>query len=305
MDIVISGSSGFIGSALQPYLAAAGHRVRRLVRPGGQAEPGDVAWDPAAGCLDAPALDGCDAIVHLAGENIGKRWTAARRERIRRSRVGGAALLAKTAARMIRRPAALLSASAVGYYGDRGEEPLTEESPPGEGFLADLCQEWEAACRPAAEAGVRVANLRFGIVLHPSGGALKRMLPAFRLYLGGRLGGGRQFWGWVVREDVLSAVAWALEQEALSGPLNVTSPNPVTNRTFTAALAHALGRPAVLPAPAFALRLAFGRMADETLLASARALPQRLQASGFAFRWPELEPALRTMLAPAESSPTR
>jgi len=294
MDIVVSGASGFIGSALLAVLNEAGHRVRRLVRPGGELEAGDVPWDPAAGSLNAAALEGCDAVVHLAGENVGHRWTAARRAHIRQSRVAGAALLAESMARLAPRPSALLSASAVGYYGDRGEEVLTEES---KGFLASVCQDWEAACRPAADAGIRVVNLRFAMVLHPSGGALKRMLPAFRLCLGGRLDGGRQFLSWVARQDAAAAVAWALKRESLSGPVNVTSPHPVTNREFTAALGHALGRPAVLPVPAFVLRLVFGRMADETLLASQRVMPDRLSASGFSFRQPDLEPALCRMLA--------
>jgi uncharacterized protein (TIGR01777 family) len=297
MDIVVSGASGFIGSALVPALAAAGHSVRRLVRPGGGMQPGDVVWEPDGGSVDVAALDGCDAVVHLAGENIGKRWTATRRARIRQSRLGGTALVADAVARLAHRPSALVSASAVGYYGERGAEVLTEESPPGEGFLAGLCRDWEAACRPAAEAGVRVVNLRFGVVLDPSGGALARMLPLFRLYLGGRLGGGGQFWSWVAQEDAAAAAVFVLEKDELSGPVNVASPNPVTNREFTAALGRALGRPAVLPAPAFALRLALGRMADEMLLASARAVPARLLAGGFGFRHPDLEPALRRMLS--------
>ena len=212
MDIVVSGASGFVGSALLPVLTAAGHRVRRLVRPGGRPEAGDVAWDPAAGSIDLAALEGCDAVVHLAGENVGRRWTAARRDRIRQSRIGGAALLAESMARLERRPSALLSASGIGYYGERGAEVLTEGSPAGEGFLASVCRDWEAACRPAADAGIRVVNLRFAIVLHPSGGALRRMLPLFRLYLGGRLGSGRQYWTWVALEDALAAIVWALQK---------------------------------------------------------------------------------------------
>lgn len=297
MNIVVSGSSGLIGSALVPALAAAGHRVRRLVRrapaPGGD----EARWDPAAGTLDASAVEGSDAVVHLAGENIAAgRWTQAKKERIRDSRVKGTRVLAEALARLPRPPKALVCASAIGYYGDRGSETMREDSARGKGFLADVCAEWEAAALPAARKGIRVVNLRFGVVLSASGGALAKMLLPFRLGLGGVVGSGRQYMSWIAIDDAAGAVQHALAREALRGPVNVASPNPVTNLEFTKTLGKVLRRPTIFPMPVFAARLAFGEMGDELLLASTRVEPTRLQATRYGFRHPRLEEALRHVL---------
>jgi len=226
MRITVSGASGLVGSALTPALRADGHTVVRLTR--GTPGPGSVAWDPAAGTIDHTALAGCEAVVHLAGENIAAgRWTAAAKARIRESRVRGTALLAETLARLQPRPQTLVCASATGWYGDRGAERLTETSAPGTGFLPDVCQAWEAAAEPARAAGIRVAHLRFGVVLSPRGGALAKMLPPFRCGVGGRLGTGAQVWSWVTLDDVVGAVRHALATPALTGPVNVTAPTPV------------------------------------------------------------------------------
>jgi len=296
MRILISGASGLIGSALARRLAAS-NEVVRLVRhrTAGDAE---IAWNPDAGTIDAGALEGLDAVVHLAGENVGAgRWTAAKKARIRASRVEGTSLLARTLAGLTRPPRAMVSASAIGFYGDRGGEELDETSGAGRGFLAEVCRAWEAAAAPASEAGIRVVLARFGVVLARQGGALARMLPLFRLGLGGRLGSGRQFMSWIALEDAVGALAFVLENESLEGPVNVTSPQPVTNRQFTASLARVLRRPALLHAPAFALRAALGEMAEEMLLASARVFPRRLLASGYRFAQPDLETALRELAA--------
>lgn len=297
MTMVVSGASGLVGSALTASLVAGGSSVRRLVRREPDRASGDIAWDPAAGRLDPADLEGVDTVVHLGGESIASgRWSEEKRKRIRDSRVGSTRLLAETLARLERPPKVLVCASAVGYYGDRGRESLSEETATGEGFLAQVCEEWEAAAEPARAAGIRVANLRFGVVLTPNGGALRQMLPLFRLGLGGRLGTGDQYWSWIGIDDAVGAVEYVLGNESLSGPVNVTAPAPVTNREFTAVLARVLRRPAWLPAPSAALRLALGPMADELLLASARALPVRLLDSGYAFRHAELGSALRHLL---------
>lgn len=297
MRVLVTGSSGLIGQALVRRLAGAGHEAVRLVRTEPAEGEAAVAWDPQAGTLDPAALEGFDAVVHLAGENIGAgRWTAARKARIRGSRVRGTGLLCAALAGLDRKPKVLAAASAVGIYGHRGDEELDEESPPGDGFLPELCRAWEKAAEPAAQAGIRVVNLRMGLVLAREGGALARMLPLFRLGLGGRLGSGAQWMSWITLDDVTAAIAHVLGAEALSGPVNLTAPRPATNRDFTKALARVLRRPAVLPAPAFALRLALGEMADALLLASARVLPRRLAQSGFQFADPLLEPALRRLL---------
>jgi uncharacterized protein len=298
MTIAISGTSGLVGTALIPLLTTQGHSVRRLVRSEPNRSTGEIGWDPARGGMAPDDLEGLDAVIHLGGESIASgRWTKRKQKRIRDSRVESTRLVAETLARMERPPKVLLCASAVGYYGDRGNESLNEEATPGQSFLADVCQQWEQAAEPARKAGIRVANLRFGVVLSPIGGALTQMLPLFRLGLGGRLGSGRQYWSWIAIDDAIGAVGHALANEHLSGPINVTAPAPVTNRQFTAILAKVLRRPAVLPAPSTALRLALGPMADELLLASARALPDRLLDSGYAFRNADLESALRHLLA--------
>jgi uncharacterized protein len=297
MNVLVTGSSGLVGSVLVPSLASGGNRVIRLVRSKAGVDEGQALWDPEAGTIDAASLEGVDAVVHLAGESIASgRWTAKQKARIRESRVKGTQLLAETLAGLGQRPKVLVSASAVGYYGDRGDEVLREESPSGSGFLAEVCRQWEAAAAPAAQAGIRVVNLRFAMILSPSGGALQRLLLPFRLGVGGRLGGGQQFMSWVALDDVVGAILHALTAEELVGPANAVSPGAVTNREFTRALGRVLRRPTVFPLPAFAARLAFGQMADELLLASQRVEPARLLASGYQFRFPELEGALRHLL---------
>ena len=259
--------------------------------------PGEIHWDPAAGTIDRAGLEGVDAVVHLAGENIGQRWSPAVREGIRNSRVDGTRVLSDALATMARRPAVLVAASAIGIYGDRGADLLTEQSPPGRGFLAETTLAWEAAALPARDAGIRVAQLRLGIVLSPRGGALARMLPIFRLGGGGVLGSGRQWMSWIALDDAVAGFVHAIETPELAGPVNLTTPNPVTNREFTEALGSALSRPTLIAVPAFALRLALGReMADSTVLASARVIPARLTESGFSFRYPGLSPALLHVL---------
>ena len=295
MKVLVTGSSGLIGSALVPALRGAGHSVVRLVRerPGADA----ARWHPDDGSLDRSALDGVDAVVHLAGENIAAgRWTAKQKARIRNSRVRGTALLARAMRERDTKPKVFLSGSAVGFYGDRGAEFLDETSARGLGFLADVCAEWEAAARPAADAGVRVVNLRTGIVLSGEGGALRKMLPPFRVGLGGPVGPGTQYMSWIAIGDLVGALLHLLVTESVTGAVNLVAPNAATNREFTTALGRVLRRPTVFRVPGFALRLALGEMADEMLLASIRAQPARLAASGYRFRYPELEAALRHVL---------
>ena len=256
-------------------------------------------WDPAKGEVDAAGLEGLDAVVHLAGENIASgRWNAVRKAAIRDSRVNGTRLLCDALAGLARPPKTLVCASAIGYYGDRGEELLTEESSPGTGFLPEVCREWEAASEPAARKGIRVVTLRIGVVLSPKGGALSRMLPLFRAGLGGVIGNGRQYVSWIALDDLVGIVLHALQSGELRGPVNAVAPVPVTNRELTEALGKVLSRPTLLPVPAFALRLAVGEMADALLLASARVVPRRLEETGYRFRFPELGGALRHLLGP-------
>ncbi len=297
MKILVSGSTGLIGSALVPFLTTGGHSVVRLIRS--QPRPGQAAvhWDTAAGSIDSSALEGLDAVVHLAGENIAvRRWTPAQKARIRDSRVQGTRLLAQSLARLQQPPKVMVCASAIGFYGDRGEELLTEASAPGSGFLTDTCRAWEAAAQPASGKGIRVVNLRLGVVLSPKGGALAKMLLPFRLGVGGQIGSGRQYMSWIEIDDVVGVIHYALTTDELRGPVNAVAPNPVTNREFTKTLGRVLSRPTIFPMPAFAARLAFGEMADELLLASTRVKPARLQNSGYYFRHPQLEGALRHLL---------
>jgi hypothetical protein len=297
MTVAVTGASGMIGSALVPFLTAGGHTVVRVGRgaPGPAApQRRDVRWDPARGLLDPAALDGVDAVVHLAGANVGGRWTAAYRDEIARSRVDATRLVAETVARMERPPRVVVSMSGSGYYGDRGDEPLDESAPPGRGFLAEVAQRWEAAADPARAAGVRVVHPRLGVVLSPRGGALARLLPPFQAGVGGPTGSGRQWWALAGLDDVLGALHFLVTRDDVDGPVNVSLPEPARNADFARALARVLGRPALVPTPAFALRLALGRQqADEMLLASQRLVPRRLLAAGFAFRHPTAEAALR------------
>lgn len=294
MHVLISGSTGLIGSALVRSLRADGHAITRLSRAGGGADV--VQWDPVAGAFDAADVPACDAVVHLAGESVVGRWSAAKKAAIRDSRVRGTRLLCEALARLETRPRVLVCASAVGLYGDRGSEILTEGSPAGRGFLADVVREWEAAARPAVEAGIRVVLLRFGVVLSKAGGALAKMLTPFRMGLGGKIGSGRQYVSWVSLDDTVRAIRFALDTQSLSGPVNVAAPNAVTNADFARALARRLGRPSFVPTPAFAVRAALGEAADELLLASTRVQPARLLEAGFSFRHPAIEEALDAAL---------
>ncbi len=298
MDVVVTGSSGLVGTAVRGALERAGHRMVPMVRTraGGDA----LGWDPDRGIIDAGGLEGVGAVVHLAGEGIGaKRWNEAQKARIKQSRTGPTRLLAETLAKLDRPPEVLLSASAVGYYGDRGDEVLTESSRAGEGFLAGVCVGWEAATAPAREAGIRVSHLRTGIVLAATGGALAQMLKPFRLGLGGRLGSGRQWMSWISIDDEAGAIVHLLGDDAPGGAVNLTAPNPVSNADFTVALGRALRRPAAMPVPKIALKVALGsEMAGELLLSSQRALPTRLLDSGYTFAHPELADGLRAVLTP-------
>ena len=296
MIIAITGATGFIGRALAEQLAREGHVIRRLTRsPSGAT---DFAFDPARRHLDPQALEGAHAVVHLAGEPIAQRWTAGVKRRIRESRVEGTRLMAETIAALQSKPRVLISGSAVGIYGDRGDEMLTESSAPGTDFLAEVAQAWEEAAAPARAAGVRVAHPRTGIVLHRSGGALEQMLLPFRLGAGGALGSGRQWWSWISLHDTVAALRFALDSERIVGPFNLVAPAPVTNAEFTRALGRALHRPTVAVVPAFALRLLFDGMADAALLASQRVKPEALLAAGFAFQHRQLEAALDAALTP-------
>lgn len=296
MDVVVSGATGLVGSALSKELEDKGHKVIVLSRSKPSSDD-TIRWDPSRGQIDASRLEGIDAVVHLAGENIVGRWTPEKKRRIRDSRVQGTRLLAETVAGLSEKPRAMVCASAIGYYGDRGNELLREESEPGGAFLSEVVKEWEAAAAPAREAGVRVANLRFGVVLSAEGGALGTTLPIFKLGLGGKVGSGRQWWSWVALDDVAGAIIHALENESVEGPVNVVAPNPMTNAEYTKVLGDVLNRPTLFPLPAPAARAMLGEVADELLLASARVEPAKLKETGYEFRYPELEDALRHLLA--------
>jgi uncharacterized protein (TIGR01777 family) len=297
LDVAITGASGLIGTALAARLRTEGHRpisvVRRPVRAGEDA----VEWAPSAGRIDAASLEGIDAVVHLAGAGIGdKRWSADYKAEVLDSRVGPTRLLATTLASLDRPPSVLVSGSAIGYYGDRGSERLTEDSPPGDLFLSRVCKEWEAAAAPAADAGIRVAVARTGVVLARDGGALPKLLPLFRLGLGGRLGSGKQWWSWISIDDETAALQWLLDHD-VAGPVNLAAPGSTTNAEFTKALGRVLHRPTLLPVPAFGPRLLRGRqLADELLFASQRVVPAALTAAGFRFAHPDLDDALAAAL---------
>ncbi len=302
MQVVVTGSSGQIGTALCGHLAKSGHHVVRVVRR--PVRPGEVAlsWDPEAGTIDARGLEGADAVVHLAGAGVGDgRWTESRKRALVESRTRSTALLAGALTGLDHRPRVLVSASAIGFYGDRSDEILTEQSPPGVDFLASLCVRWEAEAAPAAEAGIRVVSARTGLVLSKEGGALAKLLPLFKLGLGGRFGSGTQWWSWITLDDEIRAIAWLLEND-IRGPVNLTAPNPVTNREFTRVLGAVLSRPARLPVPSFGPRLLLGsELADALLFTSARVQPAVLESSGFAFTQSNLEVGLRHMLKPSAS----
>ena len=291
LRVLIGGASGLVGTHARRHLEAAGHSVSVLTR-GARKQPNEIPWDPTDARIDEAGLAGFDTVLHLSGESVMGRWTAEKRRRIRDSRVGSTHLLCAALARLDRRPRAVICASAIGYYGDRGAAILTEQDPPGAGFLAEACQEWEQAADPARTAGIRVVHLRLGVVLSPAGGALAQMLRPFRFGLGGVIGSGDQWMSWIGMADLLRAIIFVMERSELSGAINVVAPNPVTNRELPRTLGSFLRRPTVLPVPAVALRLALGKMADETILASARVLPARLIAAGFQFAHPALRDAL-------------
>jgi uncharacterized protein (TIGR01777 family) len=296
MKVLVSGSHGLIGSALVEFLYGQDHDVVRLVRKRPKPDGSEVYWNPQGGAIDSTGLEGMDAVVNLAGESLSGRWTDEKKRQIRDSRIKGTRLLSEALAKLSNPPKALVSTSASGYYGNRGNEILTEETGAGTGFLADLCVEWEAATEPAAESGIRVVITRNGIVLSPKGGALEQMLLPFKLGIGGRMGSGVQYMSWIAIDDLITVIDFALTNESIVGPINTVSPNPVTNREFAETLGRVLSRPTILSMPGFMLRLAFGEMADEALLTSQRILPRRLLDSGFTFHYPDLEPALRYLL---------
>ena len=300
----MSGASGMVGRALRSSLALHGGSVAALVRrPLPEASP-DIPWDPyrETPVADPAALENFDAAIHRSGENLSEgRWTARHKAALRESRVVTTRRLAAMLARCQARPQVLVCASAIGWYGNRGDEILTEDSAPGEGFLADLCRDWERSAKAAEVAGIRVVHLRFGVILSREGGALRKMLPVFRLGLGGRFGSGRQWMSWISLPDAIAAIRFAIQKADLRGAVNVVSPRPVTNSAFTRTLAHAMHRPALLPVPALVLRAAVGEMADAALLSSARVLPAKLEAAGFNFQHAELETAFKVLLRPGES----
>lgn len=304
MKIVVSGSSGLIGPPLIEALNRRDHATVRLVRRRVSSAERSLLWDPERGTIDRAGLEGADVVIHLAGENVFGRWSPAKQRRIRDSRVQGTRLLTDAIAGLKRRPAALLAASAIGYYGDRGEEAVTEQSAPGEDFLARVARDWEAATAAASRAGIRVVNMRFGVVLTTTGGALAKMLPAFRLGLGGPVGSGNQYLSWISLDDCINAVLHVLTDPSLTGPVNMTAPAPVTNREFAKTLGKVLGRPALITVPAFALRMAFGTEGAAMLQSGQRVLPARLLASEFQFCHTEIEPALRALFEDA-AAPTR
>ena len=290
---LISGSTGLIGRALVRRLERDGHEVVRLVRPETRGGVSGVTWDPASGVLDPSELEGFDAVIHLAGENIAdRRWSEEQKRRIRDSRVVGTTLLSTTLANLNKPPSVFACASAGGFYGDRGDEVLDDSAAPGTDFIASATKEWEEACEPATEAGIRVVNLRISVVLTASGGMLKRVLPIFKLGLGGKLGSGSQYFSWITREDLIESIVWTLENSELSGGFNVTSPSPVTNAVFTRSLGRSLGRPAIFTVPKFALRIAQGDLSD-VVVSSLRMKPKKLAESGFEFSHPEIDEALR------------
>ena len=298
MRILISGASGLMGGALTQALRENGHAVARLVRPGGRAEQGDVRWDPGAASIDIAAMEGVEAVVHLSGASIaGGRWTALRKAELRSSRVDTTRVLVDALAHLHQRPCVFVCASAIGYYGDRGDEVLVESCACGTDFLALLARDWEAQAMRAEHAGIRTVRLRFGVILTSQGGALPKMLAPLRWGVGGRLGSGRQWMSWVVLQDAVAVALSAISDERYSGAINLVAPNPVRNAEFTRVAAGILDRPAIFPAPAFALRLALGEMAQPLLLASERVRPARLAELGYSFHFESIEAALVRLLS--------
>ncbi len=298
MKVLISGGSGLVGTALTESLRSEGHTVAHLVRPGGAASEGDIRWDPTSGFINLNAMEAAEAVVNLNGASIGGgRWTPARKKLLRSSRVDSTRFLVDSVAGLKQKPRVFISASAIGYYGNRGDETLNESSGPGSDFLAEICRDWEAAALRAQTGGIRTVLTRFGIILSAKGGALTQMVTPFKLGLGGRLGSGKQWMSWVALDDVIGILRGVLSNEQSSGPVNVVAPDPVRNTEFTRVLASVLHRPAMLPAPEFALRLALGEMADALLLSSQRVQSERPPATTHAFRYENLEPALHAILA--------
>ncbi|HLL00224.1 MAG TPA: TIGR01777 family oxidoreductase [Myxococcaceae bacterium] len=303
LTVAVTGATGLVGNSLLPFLTTGGHRVRRLVRGKPDVARGDVQWNPGKGELDTAAMEGVDAVVHLAGENVAQRWTPEAKERILRSRSEGTRTLCEGLSRMARKPRVLVCAAGIGFYGDRGDEVLTEESTTGEGFLAQVCREWEAATAPAREAGIRVVLLRIGVVLDPRGGALAKMLPPFLMGGGGRVGSGQQWFSWISLEDLLGLIQASLFRQELQGPVNVVAPQPVRQEEFARTLGRVLSRPAVLPMPGAAIRALFGEMGQETVLSGARVRPAVAERLGFPFMHPDLESALRFALGKTTTGP--
>ncbi len=297
MKVAITGASGLIGSALTPFLKTGGHQVYRLVRTQADDKKGEIFWQPSAKTLNPKALEGMDAVIHLAGENIASgRWTDNKKASIRDSRIATTKFLAEVLAKLDNPPSVFVTASAIGYYGNRGSEILREESSVGTGFLPEVCKEWEAATQVATERGIRVVHLRIGIVLTPQGGALAKMLLPFQLGIGGRFGSGEQYMSWIAIDDVIGAIYHVIANEQITGAVNVVSPNPVTNAEFTKTLGKVLFRPTIFPMPSFAAKLVLGEMADDLLLSSARVHPGQLMATSYNFRHSDLEGALRHLL---------
>lgn len=295
MKVAITGASGLVGTALSKELAEAGHTVVGITRSA--SGDGKIHWNPGEGKLDAAELEGFDAVVHLAGDNIAKgRWNAAKKQRIRDSRIQGTQLISKTLAGLKQQPSVFVAASAIGFYGDQRPQPVDESAGRGEGFLADVCTDWEAATKPAETAGIRTVNLRIGVVLSKHGGALEAMLLPFKMGGGGVVGSGKQVWSWVSIHDLVGAIQHAIANDSIRGPLNATSPNASTNKEFTKALGHVLGRPTIIPMPAFLAKILLGEMAEALLLSSSRVIPKKLQESGYEFKHEDLEATLRALL---------
>ncbi|MEM7007565.1 MAG: TIGR01777 family oxidoreductase [Thermodesulfobacteriota bacterium] len=294
--VLISGAAGFIGTHLTQLLVANGYEIKILTRSAKSSKENVINWDPDKGELDAEALEGLYAVVHLAGENIAGRWTEGKKSKIENSRVDGTTLLSETLANLQNKPKVLVAASAIGYYGSRGDELLTEDSSSGNGFLADVGVKWEQATKSAELAGIRVCNLRIGLVLGIDGGALEKILTPFKLGLGGKIGDGRQYWSWIAIQDLVEIIYFLIKNEQVLGPVNGVAPIAVTNDEFTSALGRALNRPTILPLPAFAVRGLFGEMGEETMLSSTRVVPQKLLDSGYKFKYTTLQDALSDIL---------